>query len=175
MRLKVYKLVTITVLLMSSMAASAQWVNSETEDVMTGRKSSFATSPPTKPLTRIDFPYEGVISKISVGCSKYGYWWVILKLSSSLPLTPDYMSGVYGVVKTKVKYNDDLEDVTVQQRINSDIIAFRKPAYVIDKIKTNSTLLLELILYNGEKVHFRYDLKGSSISIDSARKTCSKY
>lgn len=150
-----------------------KWTISESKDEMTGKFSAYAFSPNTFPTKKMDFPYSDVSSRLAVGCNENNEW-VYLSFDSAPNLTNTETKNKYNLIRTRIRWDDTLEDISLTQDWGESFIHFRgRSSDIIPKIESSNTVLLELQWYGQSKVYFEYPLTGSSKAIAKIRAKCS--
>jgi hypothetical protein len=152
------------------------WRTSSSKDEMTGEFiRAFAVSPTTYPTKKMSFPYRRVTSRMVVFCESDSEGAFFL-FDPALDLTKDRGTtrDGYDLIYTRVKWDRQVEDVTLIQLWGGDSLAFRDDNAAFPKISASSTLLLELNWHGHERTFFKYSLNGSSRAIAEIRKKCAK-
>lgn len=161
--------IVILILVLSITAfASAQWEVSTSEDIMTGTETWYATSPFVNPVSKMKFPYGDTKAWLGIGHDGESEW-VYIGFTNAPNLNDTTIKDGYNLIETRIKWDNDLEDVTLTQRWGSQFIHFRNYAEAIAKIGKSNTLLIELDWYGQGKVHFRFPLAGSADAIEEMR------
>jgi hypothetical protein len=119
------------------------WVTSISKDEMTGKFSAYAHSPTAYPSKKMGFPYHDVDSWMGVGCDAKKEW-VYFGFNVALNLTNDETKDGYNLIRTRIRWNDNVEDITLTQNWGAKFIHFRNDADAVSKIVASSTALLEL-------------------------------
>ncbi len=66
---------------------------------------------------------------------------------------------------TRIKWDDSVENVTLTQTWGAEFIHFNNAKKILSKIKTASSMLLELDWYGEGHVYFKFPLNGASEAI----------
>ena len=148
------------------------WRTSTSKDEMTGEFSAYAHSPDTRPSRKMEFPYHEVRSWMGVGCNAKREW-VYFGFNDAPNLANDETEDGYNLIRTRIKWNDNVESVTLTQDWGAKFIHFRNDADAITKIASSSSALLELQWHGQQPAYFQYSLNGSSKAIAEIRKKCS--
>lgn len=119
------------------------WATSTSKDKMTGKFSAYASSPTVYLSKIMSFPYSDVNSWMGIGCDSKNEW-VYFGLNSAPNLTKDETKDGYNLIETRIKWNDQLENVTLTQDWGAKFIHFRNDSSVMSKIVASSSALLEL-------------------------------
>lgn len=147
------------------------WGTSTSKDEMTGKFSAYVHSPTAYPSKKMSFPYSDVNSWMGVGCDNESEW-VYFGFNSAPNLTKDETKDGYNLIKTRIRWNDQVENVTLTQDWGAKFIHFRNDASAISKISASSTALLELHWHGQQPTYFEYSLNGSSKAIAEIRVKC---
>lgn len=148
-----------------------EWFISESKDEMTGEFSAYAYSPLGVPTTQMEFPYGDVSGRMVVACNKDSEW-AYLSFSSAPNLTKTDTKDGYNLINTRIKWNDEIKEVTLSQDWGSRFFHPRNYDDLISQIESSSTALLELQWHGQSKVYFKYSMNGSSKAIANIRKLC---
>jgi len=170
---KVFELLSIVVIafLFVSGDAEAQWRTSTSSDEMTGKKSCFAISQSTGPKEKMGFPYGDVKAWIGVG-SDGTREWAFVGFNNQPNLVDTDIGDGFEEIRTRIKWDDQVENVTLIQTFGAKFLHFENDKTVIEKIANSGTVLLELPWYDEGGTYFRFSLSGSSAAIEKARKAC---
>lgn len=149
------------------------WSTSTSKDEMTGKFSAYAHSPKAKPSKKMSFPYSDVYSYIGIGCDSDSEW-VYFGFNGAPNLTKDETKDGYNSIKTRVRWDKEVEDVALTQDWGSKFIHFRNYSSAISSISASKTALLELQWHGQQPVYFNFTLNGSSKALSEIRALCSK-
>ncbi|WP_352284177.1 hypothetical protein [Pseudoalteromonas sp. Q18-MNA-CIBAN-0097] len=149
------------------------WVTSVSKDEMTGKFTAFAHSPISYPSKKMGFPYHDVNSWMGVGCDADNEW-VYLGFNDSPNLSKDTTESGYNLLKTRIKWDDNVEDVSLTQDWGAKFLHFKDDSVVSSKIAASSSALVELQWHGEQPTYFKYSLSGSSKAISEIRGKCSK-
>jgi RNA polymerase subunit RPABC4/transcription elongation factor Spt4 len=147
------------------------WVTSTSKDEMTGEFSAYAYSPSVYPSKKMEFPYSDVKSWMGIGCNAKNEW-VYFGFSSTPNLTKDKTKDGYNLIRTRIRWNDNVEDIYLTQDWGAKSIHFRNDSDAIEKIAISSSSLLELQWHGQRPAYFKYSLNGSSKAISEIRSKC---
>lgn len=147
------------------------WVTSTSKDEMTGKFSAYAHSPSVYPSKKMEFPYSDVKSWMGVGCDAKSEW-VYFGFSSAPNLTKDETKDGYNLIRTRIKWNGNVENISLTQDWGAKFIHFRNDSDAIKKIAASSSSLLELQWHGQQPTYFQYSLNGSSKAISEIRAKC---
>jgi len=147
------------------------WRTSTSKDEMTGEFSAYAHSPDTRSSKKMEFPYHDVSSWMGVGCNAKSEW-VYFGFNGAPNLANDETEDGYNLIRTRIKWNDNVENVTLTQDWGAKFIHFRNDADAITKIAASSSALLELQWHGQQPTYFQYSLNGSSKAIAEIRAKC---
>ena len=176
MRLKVYMKsgLTITGILAVVSSLFGQWITSQSSDEMTGEHTSYAISPSNTATEIMDFPYRGVEGTIGVGCDGQ-YEWVYVSFSKAPNLLNTDTNDGYDRIDTRIKFDDQIQNVTLRQEWGARVLHFYSDDKIIEKLIQSNSILLELNWYGEGRTYFRFSLEGSADAIAEIRKECSNY
>ncbi len=149
------------------------WRTSSSKDKMTGKASSYANSPRANPTKMMSFPYSDVSSWMGVGCDGEDEW-VYFGFNNAPNLANDETKDGYSLISTRVKWDDEIENVSLTQDWSAKFIHFRNDASAIEKIAASNEVLLELQWHGQQGTYFEYSLNGSSKALKKIRSECSK-
>lgn len=147
------------------------WVSTSSVDKMTGNKSFYAVSKSVQASKRMGFPYSDVGSWLGVGCSKKSEW-AYIGFSAAPNLTDAKTEDGRNVIKTRIKWGEKIEPVTLTQKWGASSLHFRSDASVISSIVSSKVVLLELKWHGEQGVYFEYSLNGSSAALKEIRSEC---
>lgn len=147
------------------------WSTSTTKNEMTGKFSSYAHSPEAYPNKRMAFPYSDVSSWMGVGCDSDSVW-VYFGFNTAPNLTNDETKDGYNLIRTRIKWNEQVENVILTQEWGEKFIQFRDGESEISKISAARTALLELQWHGEQPAYFEYSLNGSSKAIAEIKAKC---
>ena len=119
------------------------------------------------------FPYHDVNSWMGVGCDADNEW-VYLGFNDSPNLSKDTTESGYNLIKTRIKWDDNVEDVSLTQDWGAKFLHFKDDSVVTSKIAASSSALVELQWHGEQPTYFKYSLSGSSKAISEIREKCSK-
>lgn len=160
--------VIIVLVLSVNVFASGEWRVSVSEDVMTGTETWYASSPQVDSMARMGFPYGGTQAWIGIGCDGKSEW-VYIGFTNTPNLVNTTIKDGFELISTRIKWDNDLETVSLTQRWGAQFIHFRDYAAAIKRIEESNTVLIELDWYGEGKVHFHFPLKGSAAAIKEIR------
>lgn len=147
------------------------WVTSTSKDEMTGNFSAYAHSPTAYPSKKMEFPYHNVSSWMGVGCDAKNEW-VYFGFSDAPNLSNDETKDGYSLIRTRIRWNNVVENVSLTQDWGAKFIHFRDDAAAISKIAVSSSALLELQWHGQQPTYFNFSLNGSSKAISEIRAKC---
>lgn len=160
-------------ILLLPVCSYANWDSSVSEDEMTGKKSAYASSSITAPTERMGFPYGKVKAWLGVGCDANSEWTYIGFTSSPNLSNTDTKDG-YSLIKTRIKWDEDVDNITLSQDWGAKFIHFLDDGETIKNIEKSNTVLLELKWHGEGKTYFKFSLKGSSAALNNIRSECAK-
>lgn len=148
-----------------------EWTTFDTKDEMTEGQRFFAISPSVTSTRPMSFPYTGVTTSLAVGCDKSNSW-AYLVFSESPNLTNDETKDGYNLIPTRVKWDNQLETMSLTQDWGSRFLHFRDDEKAVEKIQANNEVLLEFNWHRQERVYFKITLNGSSKAIKEIFRKC---
>lgn len=172
MRVIVAGPLTIAVVLAVGLAAAADWKVSVSKDEMTGKKECYAISPTTKPTKPMGFPYAGVVAWMGVGTDADSEW-VFVGFNEAPNLANTTTKDGYNLITTRIKWDDQLENVSMTQDWSAKFLHFQHDSKAIASIGQAQSVLLELNWYGNGNTYFRFPLGGSGSAISTMRTSCS--
>lgn len=149
------------------------WKTSSSKDEMTGKLSAYAHSPIAIPTKKMSFPYGDVHGWLGIGCDSKNEW-AYFGFNMAPNLTKDETKDGYNLIKTRVKWNDEVENVILTQEWGAKFIHFRNYSSAISKIAISNTALLELHWHGQQPTYFEFSLNGSSKALADIRAKCIK-
>ncbi|MDA0857558.1 MAG: hypothetical protein O2900_16395 [Proteobacteria bacterium] len=141
---------------------------------MTGEKSSYTSSVVTKATEPMQFPYSDVVAWLGVGCNSENKWSYI-GFSTSPNITDDETEDGYNIIKTRVRWDKNVENIMLTQEWGSKFLHFSNDEQIIDNFKKYNTFLIELNWYGEGNVYFNFSLSGSTKAISKMESNCSRY
>lgn len=163
-------LIILSLILFLSGNVFAQWDTSTSEDQMTGEKTCYATSSSVNSTEPMGFPYSDTKAWIGIGTDGSDEW-VYIGFSESPNLTDTSIQDGYDKINTRIKWNEDeIEEKGLTQKWGSKFIHFQDNDYIISKIESSNTLLIELNWYGEDTVYYSFSLDGSAAAINEIRK-----
>lgn len=150
------------------------WGTSSSKDKMTGKKSSYASSPTVDATKRMGFPYSDVKAWLGVGCDATSEW-AYIGFNKAPNLSDTETKDGYNLIRTRVKWGDKVVNVTLTQKWGASFIHFNDDKPAISNIVKYGSALVELKWHGEQGTYFEFPLKGSSAALKKIRKECSKY
>ncbi|MCF8001547.1 MAG: hypothetical protein K9K76_06815 [Halanaerobiales bacterium] len=165
MKKKIFVLSILLIFVLSfTVSASAQWDTFVSKDEMTEEETWYATSPYVAPTETMGFPYHNVEASLLVGYNGKSEW-VYIVFSEAPNIIDDETKDGYNLIYTRIKWDDEIENVKLTQDWGSKFIHFRSDETIISNIMKSNTVLLELDWYGEGEVYFRFPLEGSADAI----------
>jgi hypothetical protein len=163
------RIITLSILLVFVLSfmvyASGQWDTFVSKDEMTGEKIWYASSPSVGPTEKMGFPYGSIKARIGIGYDGEDEWGYV-GFTEAPNLNDTSIEDGYNVIRTRIKWDDELESVELIQYWGSKFIHFRDDNTVVSNIAKSNAVLLELNWYGEGNVHFRFPLDGSVDAIN---------
>jgi len=153
--------------------AKPTWTTSTSKDKMTGKLSSYASSPIAIPSRKMGFPYADVHAWLGVGCNKNDEW-VYVGFNSAPNLANTETKDGYNLIKTRIKWDGAVKNATLTQDWGASFIHFRNGNSAISKIVSSKSALLELQWHGEQSAYFEFSLNGSSAALKKIRAKCSQ-
>jgi hypothetical protein len=150
----------------------SQWEVLTSVDKMTGVRKIFAISPTVAPTERMDSPYQDVTAWLGVGCDGKSEW-AYAGFSTSPNLTDTDTEDGYNKVRTRIKWDGAVQNVTLIQKWGSKVLNFDDERQAIPKMAGSNSALLELSWYGQSHPYFSFPMDGAAASIAEMRKQCS--
>jgi hypothetical protein len=148
------------------------WNTSNSKDEMTGKLSAYASSPISEPNKAMSFPYSDVNAWIAVGCDGESKWSYI-GFNGAPNLADTQTEDGYNLIKTRMKWDENIEDITLTQKWGAKYLHFQNDSSVITKLTSAGEALLELQWHGQQSVYFKFTLNGSSKALSKINKKCS--
>ena len=163
-------IIFVCALMLNGLQLFAQWkVTQEREMPM--RANSCCTSKDASPTERMDFPYGDVKGWLGVGCDGNSEW-AYVGFTTAPNLANTTTKDGYNLISTRIKFDDEVEQITMTQDWSSKFIHFRNDSDIIEKFMTANTILLEMNWYGEGKTYFRFSGSGSTSAINQIRQSC---
>lgn len=147
------------------------WNHFTSKDEMTGDTQAFATSPRAASTRPMEFPYAGTQAWLGIGCNGSSEWAYIGFTEAPNLNNTDTESG-YNVVRTRVKWDESLENTKFTQKWGASFLHFESDSSAITRVAGANKVLLELDWHGQRKVYFEFTLNGSSDAIKQMRASC---
>lgn len=148
---------------------------------MTGKSSAHTSSGAVSPTKLMDFPYKDTRASLSVGCAKD-----VISIFVTFNVTPnlnntDTKNG-YNKISTRIKFDNDIQNVTMLQSWSSKLLYFtyeskvilKEDSKIISKLMQSNNMLLELDWHGNGKTYFKFPLSGSTKAINRTLNKCGK-
>lgn len=149
------------------------WYVKTSKDKMTGKVSAYAHSPSVDADRTMSFPYGDVKSWMGVGCDSDSEW-IYFGFSTSPNLSNTVTEDGYNAIRTRIKWDDKVEDVRLRQDWGSKFIHFNRYASALEKVSSSNRAMIELKWHGQSSVFFNYTLNGSSKALAEIRDVCKK-
>lgn len=166
-------LFSMVIVLLLTMPTYGGWDTSLSKDEMTGERSAYASSPITGPTERMAFPYSDTKAWLGVGCN-FLYEWVYVGFTTAPNLNKTDTKDGYNLIRTRIKWDDKVEYITLTQDWGSKFIHFSDDRSIISNIAKSNSVLLELNWHGEGKTYFKFSLSGSSAALKKIRSECAK-
>lgn len=150
------------------------WRSFTSSDELTGDQSAYAASPRVGATRRMNFPYGDVRGWVGVGCDASSEWAYVGFTDSPNLTNTDTQSG-FDLIRTRARFNDTVENVTLTQQWGASALHFRNDSEIITKLTEANSLMLELSWYGEQQSLFEFSLNGSAAAISDMRSFCSSF
>lgn len=150
------------------------WRTTQSRDEMSGEQSSFAMSPSASSTRPMNFPYRGTTGTLAVGCNSSSEW-AYFNFSNAPNLNRTQTREGYNEIRTRIRWNETIEDVTLTQRWGSTTLHFRNAQDAIQKIASANSVMLQLNWHGEDQVNFEISLRGSAAALNEIRSQCANY
>jgi len=147
------------------------WRTTASRDEMSGEQSRFAMSPTVESTRPMNFPYRGTTATLAVGCNKSSEW-AYFNFSNAPNLNRTQIRDSFNEIRTRIRWNDSIEDVTLTQRWGATTLHFRNAQDAIQKIASSNSVMLQLSWHGEDQVHFEIPLRGSGAALNEIRSQC---
>lgn len=161
-------IIVLVLLLSMTTFANEKWRTIFSEDAMTGAIIWGAVSPKVGSLKQMSFPY-GDTNVYLVVASNGEREWAYFQFNGSPNLSNTQTRNGYDDIRTRIKWDDDLEYIALSQSWGSSILNILDSEKAISQIASSSVVLLELDWYGEGKVHFSIPLTGSFDALKTVR------
>ena len=143
-------------------------------DEMTGEQSFGAHSRSVGSTQRMEWPYNDVRAQVFFQCdsgTENEHAWI--RFTTSPNLVGDETRSGYNLINTRIRWDEKApESATLTQDWGSEDLNFHFDQWAVNGILAHEEMLLELNWYGSGRVHFWFDLVGSSAAIEEARAEC---
>jgi hypothetical protein len=119
----------------------------------------------------MNFPYSDVKAWLGVGCDGSNEW-AYIGFNKSPNLVDTETEDGYNTIRTRIKWNDSIQKVTLIQEWGASFIHFQNDRDAISKIVSSNSALLELKWHGQQATYFKFPLDGSSAALKSMRSKC---
>lgn len=168
-----FQFIVLFLLIFNVSSAIAGWTVHSSTDEMEGTTNCFASSQSVNPTKPMKFPYNDVNAWLGIGNNGKSEWAYIgfSKEPNIIDKKPD---NGYSVIKTRMKWDDQIEIVTLTQDWGSKFLHFALDSRMISKIAKHKKVMLELNWYGQGQKYFVFPLTGSSDAIARMRRCGAK-
>jgi len=154
-----------------SMPVFGQWFTSIPEGGETGEQNNFAHSPLVVATPYMMFPYDKLTAWIGVGCDSSEEW-ALFGFSAAPVLLDTATEEGYHRISTRIKWDDQEENVTLKQKWNSPFLHFSEDREAISRIMGSTTVQLELKWQGQGTTWFQFSLSGAYTALEKIRRAC---
>ncbi|ELR67190.1 hypothetical protein C942_02698 [Photobacterium marinum] len=152
--------------------SKSAWSYRVSTDEMTQEKSIYLSSRVGTTIKPMSFPYTGTESAIYFGCnskSKWAYFW----FSNQPNIRNDQTKSGYSLSKSRISFDDELENITMTQEWGSKFMHVRYPDWLSKKLTGKDIVKLELDWHGEGRAIFSYDVQGFKPLYSDFVKECS--
>ncbi|EJC7018017.1 MULTISPECIES: hypothetical protein [Vibrio harveyi group] len=139
--------------------SKSAWSYRVSTDEMTQDKSIYLSSKIGTTIRPMSFPYTGTESAIYFACdkkSKWAYFW----FSSKPNIVNDQTESGYSLSKSRIRFDNDLDNITMTQKWGSQFMHARYPDWLSKKLIGKDVVKLELDWHGEGRVIFTYNVHG---------------
>ncbi len=162
----------VSALLAVSFNVNAGWKVSSDTDEMTNETINYAISDSVVSSKKQGFPYHDTRSWIGVGCKKGSNAWVFFGFSNQPNMRDDKTKSGYSTALRLIRWDNDLSDISMKQEWGSKFILVQNDGQVINRLKSHSSVKLDMSAWHSAPAYFKYSLKGSTKSINTILSKC---
>src|SRR3546814_12357423 len=117
-------------------SSDLRWDSKTTKDQMTGETQIYVSSPTTRPVRGLGFPYQDVRAWLAVGCNASREWAYVGFTEAPNLTDTEAKSGGYSTFAARLTWGDKLALVNMTQRWGERFLHFR------DSDRASSRMLL---------------------------------
>lgn len=151
--------------------AHAQWTTSTKSDPINDTASHFAFSPQESAHERLGSPYGGMRASLAYGCDEQSEWaYVTFTKRVNLGDVRYSASGAY--VDTQVRYDDDVNTITLQLDTVSKHLHIVDDSAFIQRMISSNEIIMRFPWAGEGNIHYTFDMSGSADTINRARQQC---
>ena len=154
-----------------SMPAFGQWLTFIPEGGEIGEQNNFAHSPLVVATPYMMFPYDKLTAWIGVGCDSSEEW-ALFGFSAAPVLLDTSTEEGYHRISTRIKWDDQEENVTLKQKWNAPFLHFSEDKQAISRIMGSTTVQLELKWQGQGTTWFQFSLSGAYAALEKIREAC---
>src|SRR3546814_14989352 len=119
-------LLTLSALCLIALPAAAErWDSKTTKDQMTGETQIYVSSPTTRPVRGLGFPYQDVRAWLAVGCNASREWAYVGFTEAPNLTDTEAKSGGYSTFAARHKWGDKLAILNMTPRLGARFLPFR--------------------------------------------------
>jgi hypothetical protein len=137
----------------------SDWSAWSSKDEMSGNIAGYASSKKFPSSNTMDFPYSNTKAFLGVGFSSNSEW-AYVGFTNAPNLTGSNTKSDYDEIRTRIKFDNQLEYITLTQDWGSKFLHFENDKDIISRLKKANTILLELKWHGEGSVYFKFSLKG---------------
>ena len=108
---------------------------------------------------------------LGVGCDSSEEW-ALFGFSAAPVLRDTSTEEGYHRISTRIKWDDQEQNVTLKQKWNSPFIHFSEDKEAISRITESTTVQLELKWQGQETTWVQFSLSGASAALEKIRRAC---
>ncbi|WP_415712704.1 hypothetical protein [Maridesulfovibrio sp.] len=168
-----FSAIVFLIILFNVNLAIAGWTTQTSNDEMDGTTNCFAHSQDVRPTKAMSFPYAKVRAWLGVGTDGKSEW-AYIGFSEEPNIINKKVGNGYGTIKTRIKWGDRVEEISLTQDWGSKFIHFNYDSQIIAKIAKHGKVMIELDWFRQGKRYFVFSLQGSSAALAKIRNSCGR-
>ena len=160
-------MIVLMMLISITLIINAEWGFTVSTDKMTGETIPSCYSEYTQPTYEMDSPYGDTECFLALSKYEPSYIGIGIIFTNQPNLNDTENDDGYNIIKTRIKFGDDVEYITMKQEWGSKVLvvvfdSLKDKEEFINKLKEHDEMLLELKWYGQGNVYFPIKLDGST-------------